>query len=287
MDSRTQYLKQLEQQWENLTITNDIMFGMVMENEQICLELIQRSLPELNIKSISKVIPQKQINGPISSRTIRVDIFVRDDCQRTFAIEMQVANRHNLPFRLRYYQQQIDFDILNVGDSYEKLGGYPTYVIMFCDFDYFGFGWSKYEFENRCLDNPELKLGDKRRIIIFNAKATKFHGSMRLRGFLQLMENTVDEKDQFVSDIQAEMKRIREDPIRRHGFMKYELDLMDARSEGHKAGVEEGKQTGKIEGTIDTLQQLGYSQAQIIAEVEKTYGISKAQIMNLLDGLSK
>lgn len=172
-------------------------------------------------------------------------------------------------------QQQIDFDILNVGDSYEKLGGYPTYVIMFCDFDYFGLGWSKYEFENCCLDNPELKLGDKRRIIIFNAKATRFHGNMKLRGFLQLMENTVEEKDQLVSDIQAEMKRIREDPIRRHGFMKYELDLMDARSEG------------QVEGTIQTLQRLGYSQEQIITEVEKTYGVSKAKTMDLLNRLSK
>ena len=54
MDSRAQYLKQLEQQWKNLPITNDIMFGMVMENQKICLELIQCSLPELNIKSISK-----------------------------------------------------------------------------------------------------------------------------------------------------------------------------------------------------------------------------------------
>lgn len=279
MDSRAQYLKQLEQQWKNLTITNDIMFGMVMENQKICLELIQRSLPELNIKSISKVIPQRQISGPISSRTIRVDIFVRDDQQRTFAIEIQVANRHNLPFRLRYYQQQIDFDILNVGDSYEKLSDYPTYVIMFCDFDYFGFGWSKYEFENRCLDNPELKLDDRRRIVIFNAKATKFHGNMRLKGFLQLMENVVEEKDQLVRDIQAEMKRIREDPIRRHGFMKYELDLMDARSEGHKEG--------QVEGAIQTLQRLGYSQGQIITEVGKIYGISKAKIIDLMDELGK
>lgn len=43
MDQRELYLKQLEEKWEHLTITNDIMFGMVMENEQICLELIQRS----------------------------------------------------------------------------------------------------------------------------------------------------------------------------------------------------------------------------------------------------
>ena len=102
---------------------------------------------------------------------------------------------------------------------------------------------------------------------------------MRLKGFLQLMENVVEEKDQLVRDIQAEMKRIREDPIRRHGFMKYELDLMDARSEGHKEG--------QVEGAIQTLQRLGYSQAQITTEVGKTYGISKAKIIDLMDELGK
>ena len=55
------------------------MFGMVMGNEQICLELIQRSLPELNIKAISRITPQKQITGPISAWTVRFDVFVRDE----------------------------------------------------------------------------------------------------------------------------------------------------------------------------------------------------------------
>lgn len=65
MDYRESYLKQLEEKWEHLTITNDIMFGMVMENEQICLELIQRSLPELNIKAISRITPRNKL--PVQS----------------------------------------------------------------------------------------------------------------------------------------------------------------------------------------------------------------------------
>lgn len=32
-----------------LTIKDDTMFGMVMENQYICLELLRRILPELNI----------------------------------------------------------------------------------------------------------------------------------------------------------------------------------------------------------------------------------------------
>lgn len=275
MDQRELYLKQLKEKWEHLTITNEIMFGMVMENEQICLELIQRSLPELNIKAISRITLQKQITGPISARTVRFDVFVRDDHSRTFIIEMQVANKHNLPFRLRYYQQQLDFDTLNVGDNYEKLAHYPTYVIIFCNFDYYGLGWSKYPFANCCLLKPELRLGDKRQIIIFNAKATKFHGNMKLKGFLQLMENNIDVNDPFVNRIQSEMKRIREDPIRRHGFMKYELDLMDARNDGFK--------DGQKMGSINTLKELGFNKQQIIDELIKTYEISNKEATELVN----
>ena len=241
-----------------------------MENEQICLELIQRSLPELNIKAISRITPQKQITGPISARTVRFDVFVRDEEQRTFVVEMQVADKHNLPFRLRYYQQQIDFDILNVGDDYSKLAQYPTYVIMFCDFDYFGRGWSKYQFENRCVDDPKLKLGDQRQITIFNAKASQFHGNMKLKGFLKLMGNQIDADDQLVKQVRAEMKRIREDPIRRHGFMKYELDLMDARREG------------KEEGAVEALINSGFNDQQIANKLTNMYSMSHDEALKLI-----
>ncbi|MCZ3668105.1 Rpn family recombination-promoting nuclease/putative transposase [Limosilactobacillus vaginalis] len=277
MDQRELYLKQLEEKWEHLTITNDIMFGMVMENEQICLELIQRSLPELNIKAISRITPQKQITGPISVRTVRFDVFVRDEEQRTFVVEMQVADKHNLPFRLRYYQQQIDFDILNVGDDYTKLAQYPTYIIMFCDFDYFGRGWSKYQFENRCINDPKLKLGDQRQITIFNAKASQFHGNMKLKGFLKLMGNQIDTSDQLVKQVRTEMKRIREDPIRRHGFMKYELDLMDARREGK----EEAQKEAQVKA-VTMLKDLGLEQEKIISELAKTYNMSHDEALKLI-----
>lgn len=282
MGQRELYLAQLEEKWENLTITSDIMFGMVMENEQICLELIRRSLPELNVKSINRIIPQKQVTGPLNARTVRFDVFARDDQQRTFVVEMQVADKHNLPFRLRYYQQQIDYDILDVGDSYGKLAHYPTYVIMFCDFDYYGRGRSRYRFENRCIDEQDLILGDRRQIVIFNAKAKQFRDNINIKSFLKLMENQVDTKDQFVEQIQAEMQRIREDPVRRHGFMKYELDLMDARDEGLEQGIEKGKAEGEKAGAIKALISVGLTDEQIADTLIKTYNLNHDEALKLI-----
>ena len=45
------YEKALEK-WERMTITSDPMFGMVMQNKEICLELINRALPQLKATEI-------------------------------------------------------------------------------------------------------------------------------------------------------------------------------------------------------------------------------------------
>lgn len=55
------------------------------------------------------------------------------------------------------------------------------------------------------------------------------------------MHNQVIAGDPLVSQIVDEMDRIKQDPGRRRFFMKYELDLMDARNEGMEKGLAEGK----------------------------------------------
>lgn len=111
-------------------------------------------------------------------------------------------------------------------------------------------------------------------VAFHNAKATKLHDNMGLKGFLKLMEKQIDPSDQLVMQIQSEMKRIREDPPRRHGFMKYELDLMDARREG--------RLEGKEEGAIEALVQLGFETEQIATKLTKMYNISHDEALKLI-----
>lgn len=50
MTNREEQLQIAAAKWERLTIANDQMFSMVMENNEICLELLRRIFPELAIK---------------------------------------------------------------------------------------------------------------------------------------------------------------------------------------------------------------------------------------------
>lgn len=38
--------------WEDLSISNDFLFGKVMQNPELCKELLQRILPDLKIDRI-------------------------------------------------------------------------------------------------------------------------------------------------------------------------------------------------------------------------------------------
>ncbi|WP_267202236.1 Rpn family recombination-promoting nuclease/putative transposase [Limosilactobacillus kribbianus] len=226
--------KEATDKWNQLTIADDRMFSMVMEDEQICLELLRRIFPKLPIRQVKRVAIQKQVNTPLDARTIRFDVYVRDDRQRTYVIEMRVANRHNLPYWLRYYQSQMDQELLHPGEGDEKLRERSTYVIFFCDFDYYKRGLPEYDFEWRCLQDLELPAGTRQLLIVFNARAKDFRNKIGIEGFLRLMHNQVTPGDQLVERISQKMMRIKQDPERRRNFMKYELDLIDARSEGVK-----------------------------------------------------
>lgn len=278
--NREHGLTRLAQQWEELTIANDRMFSMVMENNAICRELLRRIFPELAIDRVQRVTVQKQVNTPLDARTVRFDVYIRDDQQKTYIVEMQVANRQNLPYRLRYYLEQVDHSILGPGDNYEKLAGYPTYVIFFCDFDYYGQDRPEYRFEWRSIDQPDLAAGTGQQLVVFNAQASTFHDSIGVAGFLKLMHNQIAVGDPLVEQVTQEMERIKQDPERRRDYMKYELDLMDARSDGMAIGLAEGKKQGKQESIVAAAKMLlglELSRTVIVKQLMSAYDLSSAE----------
>ena len=48
--------------WEELSISNDFLFGKVMQNPELCKELLQRILSDLEIERIEYPELQKSIN---------------------------------------------------------------------------------------------------------------------------------------------------------------------------------------------------------------------------------
>ncbi len=65
--------------WEELGITNDFLFGKVMQNEELCTELLRRILPGLKIDHIEYIELQKGIRPDMDAKSVRLDVYVQDD----------------------------------------------------------------------------------------------------------------------------------------------------------------------------------------------------------------
>ena len=70
-------------------------------------------------------------------------------------------------------------------DNYKDLK--RSFVIFVCTFDLFGEGRHIYTFENRCIQNTELGLGDDTTKIILNTKGTMDDVSPEMKRLLDYM----------------------------------------------------------------------------------------------------
>ena len=181
-----------------------------------------------------------------------------------------MVNEHNLPFRMREYQELMDQEILNIGDDYDKLADYPTYVIFFCNFDYYQRGLARYQFEFREKWHPEITAGDLRTMVVFNTKAQDYEHATEIRPFLDMIRGTVDTKDKFIAAVDAEVQDIRADKQREARFMKEQIErrreLRKNRDEIMldmvKALADQGMAEAQVVQTIATMQAISQTEAQ-------------------------
>ena len=85
---------------EELTFTDDFMFGTVMKNQFICKGVIERLL-HIKVGKIEYPSLQKTIAPFYESKGIRLDVYVADS-ERVFDIEIQTSIPPSLPKHTRY-----------------------------------------------------------------------------------------------------------------------------------------------------------------------------------------
>ncbi|WP_346790673.1 Rpn family recombination-promoting nuclease/putative transposase [Limosilactobacillus ingluviei] len=256
---------------------DDPIFGTVMTNPELCAELLRRALPELTIKWVKDADPQHTIQATPTAKGIRIDVYARDDQNRTYTIEMQMVNEHNLPFRMREYQKLMDQEILNSGDDYDKLANYPTYVIFFCNFDYYHRGLARYQFEFREKWHPEIAAGDLRTLVVFNTKAKDYQHVAEIRPFFDMIRGTVDTKDKFIAAVDAEVQEIRADKKREARFMKEQIE--------RRRELRKSRETGILD-MAKALEKRGMTTSEIIATIADVQNISHAEAQKYYEQLS-
>lgn len=158
----------LRQQWEHLTIANDFIFCKAMLDKELCRSLLETVLG-MPIEHIEYVERQHIADTEPLSKSVRLDVYIRDGKGTVYDVEMQAANDRRLAKRARFYHAQMASEQLDCGAEYDLLP--DAFAIFICTFDPFGQGERVYSFEDRCGGRPELTLDDGARTVFLAASA--------------------------------------------------------------------------------------------------------------------
>ena len=267
--------------WDSLTFANNYVFLEVMNNKKRCQYMIEKIL-HIPIKGILQIVAERHTSSPrISSKSIRLDVYVEIPDGTVIDLEMQVTGKgstiyrdkdektvkRELPLRTRYYQGLISMDMLRRGMKYTKLR--KSYVVFICTFDPYGKDLPVYHFTNRSREDNSLEMGDLTENIFLNAKAADKTDDKELAAFLQYV-NSGQILNEFTQEIDDETKKIRNDTDWRDRVVTWEMDLRIIQDEAREKGLKEGMKEGKKEGMTLAKQE--------IAEALRKKGMSEAEI---------
>ena len=229
---------------QQLNLEDDFLFSKVMSDKEVCRKVLEKILG-VSIREVSIPATQKTINMLYDGKGIRLDVYINDDEGTVYNVEMERGKQKKavLPKRSRYYQGNIDLDIISTGEDYRKLR--KSFVIFICTFDPFGEGRHIYTFENRCKENPSLSLGDETTKIFLNTKGTMQDVDAEMLEFLSYVENTTDTfAAQAMSPLIKEIhKRVTEVKQSKEMEVEY-MTLLQRDRENLELGREEGREQG-------------------------------------------
>lgn len=223
--------------FEELELKDDFMFGVVMRNPRYCKPFLETILG-IRISHIEYPASQQTIDLSADAKSVRLDVYVEDGKGTVYNVEMQTTVRRNLPRRMRYYQGMIDLSILKKGEDYESLK--RSFVIFVCTFDLFGKGRHVYTFENRCIQDLELSLGDGATKIILNTKSTMDDVSPELNRLLAFIDGQEPE-DEFTKELSEAVRAVRNNEKWRVDYMTLEMSYQEKYEAGLERGLLEGE----------------------------------------------
>ena len=238
----------------DIPLENDAMFAEVMRRKDLCIGLLETIFEGRRIRDIvyeDGLSPeaQKYIAFNPGNKSIRLDVYFEDG-DTVYDIEIQKADKGNLPKRTRMYSSMMDANMLDKGLEYEQLK--DSYVIFICMFDPFEKGLARYTFRSICEEAEGLPLGDGRCIMFLNTKGSIGELGKNMDAFFGYLNGGVesigtgkDSGNEFVERLDECVLDINGDEDWRQGYMKYELNLIEKYKEGEAKGEAKGISIGE------------------------------------------
>ena len=224
--------------FKDLDLADDFLFAKVMSDMEICRKVLEKIL-NIPISKVTVPATQKTIDILYESKGIRLDVYVGDEKGTVYNVEMQQKHKKELPKRARYYQGNIDLDLISSGAEYNALK--KTYIIFICTFDPFDEKRHIYTFENRCLENLSLSLGDEATKIFLSTKGKLDDINDELKELLAYVETTTDEfainsSSELIKKIHKKVTEVKLSKKMEVEYMTLYMRDMENREEGREEG---------------------------------------------------
>ena len=260
-----------KQEWKKLTLADDFIFSRIMQNTEICKEVLELLL-KIKISHIKFPVVQKVIQTLKASKGVRMDVYVQEpNGQRVFDIEIQSVITKEEALRARYYQGMLDLDNLLKGSDYVELP--QTYIIFLCMNDPFDLNLPIYEPHSYIDPNNQHPYDDKTRKIFYNVSRYQDVEEPRIKDFLQYLKNKTPTND-FTRRLDHMVEELKTIEV---GFTDYiaarqkEFDwFRQGKEQGYEAGLQQGLEQGQERGayqnkleTAKAMLSLGLSLDQI------------------------
>lgn len=238
----------LEEKWENATIANNFIFYKVMRNNpDVCQELLEILL-EFKIERI-EMSQEEEINVDFGSKGIRMDVYAKDaGGQKVYNIELQAKDTKELPERARYYQGVMDVDLLKSGQDYKNLN--TTFIVFICVDDIFEKGLAKYTFENLCVEDPKIKMGDRAYKYFFISQNCDKLLDEEQKAFLKMVSNNKS-SNAFTDKVKKLVDNAKRNTQWRKQFMDWERE----KTYSFNRGLEQGVQQKAVEDARNFLNE--------------------------------
>ena len=257
--------------FEELQFSDDFMFGKVMEDLNLCREVLE-CLLEKPIGELKEIQTQKEFKYTSDGKPIRMDVYNEAEDGSIIDAEMENLNHktvesHMLPKRARFYQAAIDIDYMNKGNSYKILP--ESTVVFICTFDPFRKGQHQYSFIEKCEEVSGLPLRDGTQKLFFNCayKGEDISKELRLL-YDYIMTGKAESK--LTRKIEEAVTKGQKNELWRTQYMKEWVIIQEAKEEGREEGrAEERANTEKEKKRADKAEEDNKKLREEVSRLQK------------------
>ena len=251
----TPVLSYEHKEWEDLTIADDYMFKLVMSHKHICHHLLEMILG-IKIRKLMDPKTEHAMKNSYESKGIRLDVYVEDDENTVYDVEMQIRKYSEAYFgrRTRYYQSVIDFGALQVGVKYHKLK--KSIIIFICPFALFDKKHHLFTFKNTCQEDTSILLDDGTSKVFLCTQGTLDDVSPEVKNFLAFVEG-LPVKDAWVDKVKDVIDKLKQDERKKADYMTYQMKIEEERDAAMEEGVVKGED--RLSRLITHLISIGKS----------------------------